>query len=1024
MVRGPWTIFGESMQAIRLLIVCLFAAVTWAAAGEPPARGLDPTREISHYAHRAWTKRDGLPQNTVEAIAQTPDGYLWFGTVEGLVRFDGSTFRVFNVRNTPQLEMNYVSALWTARDSSLYIGNYAGTILRMRDGVLHPVARPKGLEHLMIRRMLEDSRGDLWVATTNGLLVVRGDSVRRVYTVADGLPANVILSVCEADDGRIFAATVAGIWVSAGDCFEPWMRGMTTKTSLPFDYSFTQKQSLDAIPTDLLCDRKGSLWIATRSRGLFRYSGGSLTSYGGMPGLKDASIQRLAQDHRGTIWIGTAGHGLWRYANGAFSSYTTEDGLSADEIMSLFDDREGNFWVGTSSAGVNRFTNSTFTTFRVGSSVVENMIWSIGEGPDGTIFASSASGKIFRSQGSRFEPMTAAEAGHDGIVAAFLTDRSGTFWVGGSDGLVRVRDGKGRKVFPWAVSALAEDRYGRLWVAGLKGVGIMDGAAFTPVTISELKAVYDVREILFDRADRVFLVTRSNGMLRFGLPSADRRSIDTATVQWSSLGDGPAPPWVVAATMDSLGTVWITTMGSGLRVFRGDSVRVLTPSDGLPEEVMYTGLDDHNGSMWFSSNSGVHRVRIADLYALLNRRVRRVAFESFGLSDGMYSDECNGGNQASALRTRDGRLWFPTTAGVGMVDPRRIPVNTVPPSVVIERLVVDNVEGTTRSGSDYPPGNGELEFHFMGMSFGAPERVRYRYLLEGFNRQWIDAGDRHDAFYTNIPPGTYRFRVQAVNGSGTWNLDGAAVTFTLRPHFYQTSAFILLVSVGTIGLVLVGLYMYKRYRDREVISSQLESELARAQVQILEMQLQPHFLFNTLNSIMVLIHQDPDLASRMVARLSEFLRLTLDSAGMQEVTLQRELEFLEKYLHIERIRFGDRLQIDQRVDPAVLDALVPNLILQPIVENAIRHGVSRKRGPAMIAVSAERSNGSVTLHVRDNGVGLPTRDGGGLKEGIGIRNTRQRLHHLYGDDFTFTLESPPEGGVDVVLRLPFHNGSV
>jgi ligand-binding sensor domain-containing protein/two-component sensor histidine kinase len=1012
------------MQTLRFLIFCVIAVSGLCAAGEPPARGLDPAREISHYAHRAWTKRDGLPQNTVEAIAQTPDGYLWFGTVEGLVRFDGSSFRVFNVRNTPQLGMNYLSALCVTRDSSLYIGTYGGGVLRMRDGVFRRVPPPKGFEHVMIRRMREDSKGNLWVATTNGLWLVRGDSIQRVFTVADGLPLNVVITTCETPDGHIFVATAAGIWVSNGDCFEPWMRGLAAKAVIPYDYTFAQKQSLESVPTDLLCDGNGSLWIATRTRGLFRFSGGMLSSYDNVNGLKQPWIQRLYRDQRGTIWIGTMGHGLWRFANGVFSGYTTEDGLSSDEIMSMFEDREGNLWVGTSSAGVNRFTNSPFTTFRVGSTVVENMVWSVGEGPGGKTYASTASGKVFVLEGSRFRLDPLLSAKHNGIVATYLHDSRGTFWLGGSDGLVRMSGGKAARIVPYGVTSLAEDRLGRIWVAGVQGVGIIDSGTVVPLCFGSLKAQYDVRQILLDARDRIYLVTQANGLLWFPLRALGRNGLDTTLVHWSNLGDGNAPPWVVGAMIDHRETLWITTIGGGLRVLRGDSVRTLTPADGLPEEVMYTGITDQDGGMWFSSNNGVYRARVTDLYALLDNTLRHVPFESFGISDGMYSDECNGGHQASALRSRDGRLWFPTTAGVVMVDPNRMPVNAVPPAVVIERMLVDNVEGVTRSSAGYPPGNGDLEFHFMGMSYGAPERVRYRYLLEGFNKQWIDAGDRHDAFYTNIPPGTYRFRVQAVNGSGTWNLDGATVAFTLRPHFYQTHWFILLIGTGIIGTVLLGMYMYKGYRDREVIASQLESELARAQVQILEMQLQPHFLFNTLNSIMVLIRQEPDLASQMVARLSEFLRLTLDSAGMQEVTLRRELEFLEKYLHIERIRFGDRLQIEQHVDPAVLDALVPNLLLQPIVENAIRHGVARKRGPAMIALSAGRSNGAVTLHVRDNGVGLPTRNGGGMKEGIGIRNTRQRLQHLYGNEFTFILDSPPEGGVDVVLTLPFHNGSL
>jgi LytS/YehU family sensor histidine kinase len=227
-----------------------------------------------------------------------------------------------------------------------------------------------------------------------------------------------------------------------------------------------------------------------------------------------------------------------------------------------------------------------------------------------------------------------------------------------------------------------------------------------------------------------------------------------------------------------------------------------------------------------------------------------------------------------------------------------------------------------------------------------------------------------------------------------------------------------------IAVILAIWFLYKRDRDRELQGSQLESKLAQAQVQILEMQLQPHFLFNTLNGIMVLIKQDPDMASRMIARLSEFLRLTLDSAGEQEVTLRRELEYLSRYIQIEQLRFGDRLTVEQSVNPDDLEALVPNLILQPIVENAIRHCVSRRRGPARISIEAIRENGSLTIHVRDNGTGLQGVMGAGIKEGIGISNTRTRLRYLYGTAQEFGLSDQEGGGVDVKLSIPYHKSGI
>ncbi len=763
--------------------------------------------------------------------------------------------------------------------------------------------------------------------------------------------------------------------------------------------------------------------LGHRDRGLFRYHDGVLTSYRETSIIKDAPITQLYQDRRGTIWIGSGAHGLFRFVDGRFSSFSSGDGLSGDDVVSLFEDREGNLWAGVSTAGVNRFTNSRFTTYRVGSTVAENMIWSVAQGPRGEILASTAAGKLFTSSGKKFEPSTRYDVFKGGIAAAYLKDNSGAFWVGGTRGVVRFEGGSSKHFPLGMIHAAAEDPYGRIWFTGSSGIFVFGHGQMTKLDMGNSAAQYTGRNILFDKRGNVWLASRNLGVGRIPLPpiTSQALTIDSSDFHWYPLLEGHPSAWVMTMSMDSLEGLWVTTMGAGVKVIRGDSVRTITSCEGLPEEVMYIAVPDNRGFLWFSSNNGVYRARTEELYELLDRRRETVQFERFGVSDGMYSDECNGGYEASAVKGKDGRLWFPTTAGVVMVDPERMPLNSVPPAVVIERVNVDNVEGIVSSDIVYPPGNGDLEFHFIGLSFASPERVQYRYILEGFNKQWIDAGDRSEAFYTNVPPGSYRFRVQAANVNGIWNERGSSVAFTLLPHFHQTVWFPVLIVLGLAGTIVFGLFMYKRDRDREVQASQLESELALAQVQILEMQLQPHFLFNTLNSIMVLIRGEPDLASRMVARLSEFLRLTLDSAGMQEVPLRRELEFLDRYVQIERIRFGERLHVEQHIDPLLFDALVPNLILQPLVENAIRHGVAKRRGTAVIVVSVGRLDGLLTIHVRDNGAGLCLREGVHVREGIGLRTTRQRLHHLYGNAAAFALESPPDGGVNAVITLPLHS---
>ncbi len=1022
-----------------IVFVCLLS-------GSAPGQqvGLDPSRDLSQYAHRVWSKREGLPQNSVSAIAQTPDGYLWFGTMEGLARFDGSGFSTLNTRNTPELRINYILGLLVDRDSVLWVGTAGMGVVQVRKGeVKRPNVTPE-LDHAVVRQFTQSRDGDVWAASTVGLARFRGDSLIHLYTPADGLPADYVFSSTEDSSGRFYALTPKGIWIREGGCFEPYiggaaLKGASDKGKPGSGTHYRTGLVLEASPMAMICDRGGRLWIGTRDRGLYEYDGVSLTNYSEKDGLGPGPINVLYEDQRGTIWIGSGTSGLSRLVNGKGTYFTSSDGLSGDEVLSILEDREGVLWAGVATGGVDRFLNSKFTTFQTGQNAADNMVWALFADSQGRLIATTATGKITEFRNGAFVPSAIVPGGSPaavraaasrmeagGIIFAFLRDRAGARWVGGADGVQRY-DGNGLRKFPVGLTtALAEDRFGRIWASATDGLWCITGDQSRRAVSSKGDTPMRLRQVLIDNSGSLWIASRENGLTKYQLPplAPNAPVLDETTALHITQSEGLSSNWVTTMVADSGGRLWVATFGGGLNIVQGTQVASLTSTHGLPEEGLMGIALDGLGSLWLSSNNGIHRIALSDMYAYLDGRRSSVTFQSFGISDGMYSDECNGGFQSCVARTSDGKLWFPTTSGVVMVDPAHLPTNTVPPAIVLERVRIDNLEGVPLAGTEYPPGKGDLEFQFAGLSSNAPERIRFRYMLEGFNKDWIDAGNRHEVFYTNILPGTYRFRVIACNADGVWNEAGIDFPFVLRPHFSQTAWFGVLVAFLVLSMVTGVWYLYKRDRDRELQGSRLESQLAQAQLQILEMQLQPHFLFNTLNGIMVLIRQDPGMASRMIARLSEFLRLTLESAGQQEVTLRRELEYLNRYIQIEQLRFGERLTIHQRIGPDTLEALVPNLILQPRVENAIRHGVSKRRGPALISVEAVRENGSLTIHVRDNGGGLPETGSEGIREGIGLRNTRTRLHVLYGAAQEFDLAGQAGGGVDVRLTIPYHKESV
>jgi signal transduction histidine kinase len=383
----------------------------------------------------------------------------------------------------------------------------------------------------------------------------------------------------------------------------------------------------------------------------------------------------------------------------------------------------------------------------------------------------------------------------------------------------------------------------------------------------------------------------------------------------------------------------------------------------------------------------------------------------------MIAAECNG-TQHGAWRGRDGRLYFATIKGLAMADPARIELNRIAPAIVIEEIQADARSVAADPSLRIPPGTERLEFRYTALSFRNPLAVRFRFRLEGFDREWIDAGPRRTAYYTNLPPGRYRFRVLAANEDGVWNKQGAAVDLVVGRHFWQTLWFRVAAFLAFAAAAAAG---YRGRVRRLETRERLRTALVEAQLDALQFQLRPHFLFNTLNSIMPLIGRDPERARQMIVRLGELLRWSLRSEETPLVELAEELAILDKYLDIEKVRFRDRLEISVDVDPSVAEARVPVFLLQPLAENAIKHGLARRGGRGRIWISARAEGETLLLALRDNGPGLKD-EPASASPGIGLANTRRRLEALYPGAHELTLGAAPEGGCEVRLRIPLERG--
>jgi len=802
-------------RVLRPLAVLLAAA----AIAPSSANALDPAKAITQYGHDVWGVDQGLPQNTITTILQTRDGYIWLGTEEGLARFDGVRFVVFDRRHTPGFSDNYISALLEDLSGSLWIGTRQGGLMRLSGGIFTSFTKKQGLPNDFVRCLAQDREGHLWIGTDGGLAQWNGKGFD-VFTTRQGLSADSVRAISQDAAGDLWIGTRGG--------------GILRRRQSVF----TAYRKGEGLPSDdiwsLLATRDGSVWAGTAGAGLVRFSGGRFTTITTREGLPSDFVGTLFEDQRGNLWVGTDGGGLSRFSEGRWSNWGMRDGLSNDFVQAFAEDREGSLWIGT-QGGLTRLEDQKFTLFTSREGLSRDVVWSVYEDRSGAVWIGTLGGGLNRLANGKVTTLTTRDGLPSDAVWSTLEGADGGLWIGTrGGGLARFKDGKvsvygAREGLPSnIVLSLLEDRHGALWVGTTAGLGRFADGKFSTYTTRDGLPSNSVLALRESRSGEIWIGTRGGGAAFF----ANGKFVRIANPS------GATSETVYDIHEDPSGGIWLATAGGGLHRIVGGRVRVYGSREGLFDDLIYRVLEDSSGRFWMSCNRGIFRVNRKDFDLYDAGAIRSIPSVVYSRPDGLKNPECNGGFQPAGWRGKDGRLWFPTNAGAAVIDPEKLPVNTVPPPVILEGVVVDGREMPLAAPLKIPPGRGNFEFHYTGLSFLAPDRVAFRYRLDGFDRDWVDAGKRRVAYYTNLPSGQYTFRVLAANDAGLWSPHGATISFFVEPRFYQTFWFFLLcafavVLLGETAYIVRVRQLKARQRELEELVAERTRQLADAN-QVLE----------------------------------------------------------------------------------------------------------------------------------------------------------------------------------------------
>lgn len=772
------------------------------------------------YSFDTWTTDNGLPQNGIRQITQTPDGYLWFTTFDGLVRFDGVRFTTFNKSNTKGIINNRFTGIFADADGTIYATTMEDGVLTIyRSGEFtsfasdvvpgHYISRMErsASGEILFQSEDADRRGRTWYRLVDGQFEFVKKSERSDELTLNGKNGSkwdlTRTGVTESRDGNsihtpadlskvnfrahTFADSSGALWLGENKVYR--IAGGAMKT-------FTDADGLpeNSIYHSFWEEQDGSIWFSSggassASVGLVQYLDGVIKLWGKDHGLLGSSIQYVFHDREGNTWLATP-RGLSRRRKNVIRSFSTKDGLDHNEVYPLLRARSGRIWIG-SAKGLSVYDNGKFRKLdlRQGASRPGEPVWkngqmsiqSLWEDADGAIWV-GLNGGIFLVKDGVAELLL-----NGSHVNAINNDAEGNVWAATNQGLVKFRDRKLVAQYATAeglpneyMTTIFRDAKGAMWFGGLGGLSRLENGRFVNLT----KA------------------------------------------------DGLVGNYIRSVYEDKEGTLWIGTYDEGLSRYKDGKFTSYREENGLYSSGVFAIEEDDRGNFWISSNRGIYRVRRDELNEFAAGKIAKINSVGYGKGDGMLSNECNGGRQPASLRDEHGRFWFPTQDGVSIVDPKLEASNPLPPTVAIEEVTVEREPLSTAGGITIEPGKRDLEIRYTGISLIKSDQVKFQYKLQGHDKDWIDAGTRRTAHYSYLPPGGYTFLVKAANSDGVWSEQPAALSIGLKPFFYQTYTFYALVIIAG-GLILFGLWrlsiyqMRLRERKLEHLVEERTAELAR-----------------------------------------------------------------------------------------------------------------------------------------------------------------------------------------------------